>query len=75
MNVRSIKVKKLKIAFKRLRTKDSFFELGLVNTCTDDGGLGVAAEAVLQDPGELAVSVGDVGGDAAAQLLDDLITA
>ena len=41
-------------------------------TCADDGCLGVASEAVLQDPGELAVSVRDVGGDAAAQLLDDL---
>ena len=31
------------------------------HTCADDGGLGVAAEAVLQDPGQLTVPVGDVG--------------
>ena len=41
-------------------------------TCADDGSLCVATEAVLEDPGELAVSVGDVGRDATAQLLDDL---
>ena len=41
-------------------------------TCADDGCLRVPTEAVLEDPGELAVSVGDVGRHATAQLLDDL---
>ena len=41
-------------------------------TCADDGSLGVAPETVLENPGELAVSVGDVAGLSAAQLLDHL---
>ena len=40
--------------------------------CTDHEGDTVAGEAVGQQLGELAVSVGDVGGDATTQLLDDL---
>ena len=41
-------------------------------TCADDGSLGIAPETVLENPGELAVSVGDVAGLATAQLLDHL---
>ena len=39
----------------------------------DHGGPGVAAEGVLQDPGQFGVAVGQVvGGGALAQLANDL---
>ena len=41
-------------------------------TCAYDGSLGVTSQGVLEDPGELGVPVGDVGGVAPAELLDDL---
>ena len=41
-------------------------------TCTNDGRLGIATQAVLEDPGELAVPVGNVGTSPTGQLLDHL---
>ena len=43
-------------------------------TCADDGSLGIAPQAVLQDPGQFTVSVGDVRSPSVGtgQLLDDL---
>ena len=41
-------------------------------TCADDGGLGVAPQAVLENPGEFAVPVGDVLAPTTGQLLYDL---
>ena len=43
-------------------------------TCADDCRLGVASQAVLEDPGEFAVPVGDVRVPPAGtgELLDDL---
>ena len=43
-------------------------------TCADDGSLGIATQAVLQDPGQFTVSVGDVRSPSVGtgQLLDDL---
>ena len=50
------------------------FQKFVFATCAYDGRLGVATQAVLQDPGELAVPVGDVrvGPAWTGELLDDL---
>ena len=49
-------------------------EKEILPTCTDNCRLGIASQAVLEDPGEFAVPVGDVRVPPAGtgELLDDL---